>query len=912
MKRRDGVSHWLRLYPARLRAEYEGQIAEYLACERTEERYRGFLGAVRFSLHAGLDVVKAHIDAPEQLRVPEPPTRARISFRQRLGDFGRDVGYALRSLLRAPAFTATVVLTLALGVGVNGAVFSLVDRVFLRAPAGVVEPESVHRIYGWLPVIADSRTQPFVHPDFNAAQVDSIRAAIASLHPLAAWTATALDTLERDGGELEAYASWVSQDYFPTLGVVSARGRFFSDGEGKHSESPVAVLGHAFWERAFASDPNVLGKTLVADSVTYTIVGVAQAGFSGLDYDGTDVFFGLDERLIPAEWRSAQIRVAARTSSPAGVQQLERLAAQGLRGVELERAAGLQARAPQAAANAREQGAGLRVFAGSIVSARGVGDRAPDAKRAWLSAGSESVVRRIGWVSLALLLIACANAACLLLVRTSRRQNEIAIRLALGISRKRLHGQFLIEGMLLAALAGAGALLVGWIGGAALSRLLMPEVRWTGGVLHERVIAVILCTSVAVGLVAGITPSLQTQVGRLAISLRSRREDGARREPRLRAGLLVLQAALSVILLASAGLFVRSLVKIAEFLEYDVDQVAWVYASPTTLPTGKVDPAALRSLGTLLAEQPGVNGIALASMPPMGGGYGSGIVNLPNGDSLPELSRSTRFYRVSGDFFEVTGRRVVRGRSLLDDETDAIVMNEFASQTYFPGGDALGQCLPTYSIDAQCARVVGIVADAPWSQITDKPTLQFYLPLTEKAPPRAIVLRVDRRVWPHIAEMARAELEPAYGEGAFEIRRMADRLDVQLRPWRVGSQLFSVFGLLAVLVTLVGVYSVTSFVVAQRTHEIGIRIALGARLSDVLREVLRGGVFVLSLGALIGLGVVVMLNKVLTPLLYGVDARDPVVMAAAVTTLVIAGVAANLVPAWRAARVDPVKALAVE
>jgi putative ABC transport system permease protein len=413
-----------------------------------------------------------------------------------------------------------------------------------------------------------------------------------------------------------------------------------------------------------------------------------------------------------------------------------------------------------------------------------------------------------------------------------------------------------------------------------------------------------------VGVVAGLVPSVQARVGNLGLTLKARRQDGARRAPKLRSGLLVIQASLSVILLASAGLFVRSLVKIAAFLEYDVDQVAWV--TRASLVSTAIDPQSLRSLATLLAEQPGVTGVALAAEAPMGGSYSAALVRLPNGDSLPEFRQATRGFTVGPAFFDVTGRRIVRGRSFLEGEADVLVMNEFASRSYFPKGDALGQCLPTYGIDAPCARVVGIVADAPWSQITDKPTLQFYRPLSARSRPSTVLLRVDKRAWPRVAALARAELEPEYGKGVFAFERMAEHLDPQLRPWRIGSNLFTTFGLLALLVTLVGVYSVTAYVVSQRTHEIGIRIALGARVRDVLHETVRGGITLVTLGALLGLGAVLALAKVITPLLFGVDAHDPLILGAAATTLVLAGLGANLVPAWRAARVDPVKALAVE
>jgi hypothetical protein len=292
-----------------------------------------------------------------------------------------------------------------------------------------------------------------------------------------------------------------------------------------------------------------------------------------------------------------------------------------------------------------------------------------------------------------------------------------------------------------------------------------------------------------------------------------------------------------------------------------------------------------------------------------------GRVFLAGGDSVPEYPAG--FNAVTGGFFDVAGTELLQGRTFREGEVDgAVVVSESLAQRYWPGEAALGQCLIVGNDPAgPCSEVVGVVEDVRLREVIEEPTLQFFVPLDPASPgraPRAIVLSVDPAAWPAAVEVARAELAPHLDMSGVRFTRVSDALDPQLRHWRRGAQRFTAFGVLALLVTVVGFYSVTSYAESQRTHEMGVRIALGARMKNVIALVLAEGAVVIAVGIAAGVGIALALGRLVAALLYGVTPRDPAVIALAVLVLLAAGLAASLVPAWRAGRVDPVKALTAE
>jgi predicted permease len=805
----------------------------------------------------------------------------------------QDLAYALRGIARSPGFTAMVVVTLALGVGANAAVFSLLDRVFGQAPAGVSEPGELRRLYVQFP---DHPVEPGrISPAFNVQAVTALMETPPASE-LAAWSSSTAFVRQGEAG-LTVSASWVTSDFFSVLGVNAVRGRLFGPEEERLDvPAPVVVISYGLWERAFGLDPAIVGRSLEVGDGLYSIVGITPRDFSGLEVGRTDIFLPLSTLPDPSSRRSwyegtgSFLRV---------IVQLSGTTSDGA----LEDAATFAYRNRQDLPDGGSPDSTAVVLAGSIIEGRGPGrlDQAA------------SISLRVAGITAIVLLIACANVAGLLLVHATRRRREIAIRLALGVSRARLVGQLITESLVLAAIAGAAAvLLAGW-GGMALRRLLMPSVDWAQPAVELRTIAFALGTAGLAGLLAGLAPALNARHVDMHQALKAGPREYMARRSRARAGLLAAQAALSVVLLVGAALFVRSLGSVTALpVGYDIDEVA--FGTVVLIPAPSHQGEALAEVASRIANHPGVSGVALATSAPMYG-YGQRVLSLPGRDSLPRLraDETPTYNVVSPEFFAVSGVSMVDGREFeAGDGGEVVIVNETMARTFWPGERAVGQCLIVGDPDEACSEVIGVAADARRSRIIEEATLQYFLPLAPPAQPASVVLRVRRGQWPAVASLLRAELDRHFEPQAVRVERLSDALEPQLRPWRLGAQLFTAFGVLALLITVVGLYSVMAYSVSQRTREMGVRIALGARAADVLRLVVGEGLGVLAIGLVLGIGIALALGRLVESLLFGVTPRDPVAMAAAAAVLLVAGVTASVLPAWRATQVDPVTSLSSE
>lgn len=826
-----------------------------------------------------------------------PPRHREHSMATRfVNGLSQDLGYATRGLLRSPGFALMAVLTLALGVGANAAVFSVLDRLFGQAPAGVGQPDSLRRLYIQLP---EHPLEPgMIFPNFNYPAFSAVDRAVDEGGQVAAWTPSAEETLIVGDSELPVRVSWVTHDYFSVLRVDAARGRFFGEEEARVDVVvPVAVISHAMRERMFASVPDVLGRTLDLDGRQYTVIGVTAEGFTGLDLNYTDVFLPLG--TFPAqgqlglpwyEWIGNYLHAVARLPEGAGDEQVAAIATAGYHRQVLP-----QGQKPDST---------TAVVPGSIIAARGIGARAGPAH----ADQAVSLSWRMGGVSLIVLLIAGANVAGLLLVRATRRRHEIAVRRALGISRARLTSQFLTEGLVLTALAAAAAVPVAAWGGTVLRRLLLPDIQWARATLDMRAVLFALGSAAVVGFLAALTPALQSWGGDVGTGLKVTSREGGGRGAALRAGLLAGQAALAVILLMGAGLFVRSLHNVSALrLGFDMDELAWV--SLRSAPDAGT-PERLEDVASRLAGLGGVSGAALARVPPMLGASMMRVF-LPGRDSLPAFDPTAgpAYNSVSPGFFDVTGMRIIKGRGFTEGERDVVVVSETMARTFWPQESAPGKCIMLGEPDAPCQQVVGVAEDSRRMRIIEEPTLQYFLPREADATGGVILLRVDRRRWDVVANAIREELGSRYGPRDLTIGRMSEALEPQFRPWRLGAQLFTGFGLLALLVTVIGVYSVMAYAVSQRTHEMGVRMALGAGMADILGLVVGSGIRIVAIGVAIGIAVSLALGRIVESLLYDVTPYDPVALTWAAAILLATGVAASFVPAWRAGRVDPAETL---
>lgn len=621
----------------------------------------------------------------------------------------QDLTYALRGLRRSPGFATAIIVTLALGVGANAAIFSFVDRVFLRTPAGVSAASHVRRLYARRPDLVQGPvvvTIP-VSAGFSYPLFDAVSRGVGDRAEIAAYVPADSESIGRGENAIPVRVTYVSQKYFSLLGLSPARGRFFAAEETRvEADGGTAVVSYGLWRRLYGLDEHVIGQTIRLGNRPYVIVGVAPVDFAGTDLDEANLFLPIG--AFPAgdrngrpwyRWIGYYLRVIARV--PDGDDRAL-LAA----GTVAYRHASSDAEGQLPPGTKPDTSSTL--LAGPIVEARGPETNQPK---------EISVATRVAGVAIIVLLIAIANVANLLLVRATQRRREIAVRLALGVSRTRLLAQFLTESLVLAALAGSVAIVIAAWGGAILRRMLLPTTHWTGPTLDPRVVAFTLGVTVLTGIVTGLAPALEGSRTDISASLKSGGREGGSRRSRMRSMLLISQAALSVLLLVGAGLFLRSLAKVQAIdVGYAADELVFASASFE----GSANHDAERNVAFPLAAErvaamPGVRGVALAQFAPMQG-WSSMRVFLPGVDSMKNPAANfPPFNSVSPTFFDVAGMRIVAGRGLSADDRrgagESIVVNEAMAHMLWPGESPLGKCLMMKARTSPCATVVGIVTN---------------------------------------------------------------------------------------------------------------------------------------------------------------------------------------------------------
>jgi putative ABC transport system permease protein len=811
----------------------------------------------------------------------------------------QDTRYAWRSIARTPGFALLVILTFTLGFGVNAAAFAVLDKLFLRPPDGVARPSELRRI--WQSFRGEGGV-PFFGQSMSGPQYRALAELAGSQAPMALYGRTDDYRLGAALRGPTVDAVFATANYFPLLGVRPALGRFYTPDEDRvGNAAPVVVLSHRLWRSRFGGDTAILGKTIRLDGKTYSVIGVAPRSFSGVDLQPADLWIPLAAMPQP-EWMRERLldsprmlifRAFARVPDRFDMRGFEQRASLRIR--ELHRQLGSPS--PDSLA---------RVVAAPIIAARGPG-----------KPGQESLIStRLAGVAAIVLLIACANVVNLLLARAVRRRREIAIRLALGVSRARLAGLLTTETLLLALLAGIAALLAAWWAGTLLSAMLIPEAE-PESVFDARIASFTLGVAAVAGIVAGIVPALQASKPELSQALKAGARDGTTHRSRLRNGLVITQAALSVVLLVGAALFVRSLRNVEGLdIGYDADRLVFgsVEFEKGQAPPDAVVGAATEQIAARLASRPGIERVARAGMPPMSG-FSFQLFFTDGYSSASSSNAASTFSVVSSNYFATVGMRLLRG-STFDDRpgaAKAIVVNEAMARTVWPGRDPIGRCVRFVTRVNPCYTVVGIVETARRGDVIEKPTAQYYFSLGNPPEsgweaPSLIVRAREGSVAAAQVELASA-LSAAFPTGAPSIRTMAERLEPEYRPWRLGATLFTAFGLLALAVALVGIYSTVSYTVGQRTHEFGVRIALGARVRDVLNQVVSEGMRVVAVGVAVGIALALAAGRLVSAALYGVEPSDPGAMLLAALTLLIVAAVAALVPAWRAARVDPNVAL---
>jgi predicted permease len=808
----------------------------------------------------------------------------------------QDLAYALRGLMRTPAFAVTVVATLGLGIGVNAAMFSFIDRLFIRPPAGVVAPEGALRLY-MRSTRAITRSGNGVFGSWSYPRFVAVRDRLRDTVPIALYSPSG-GTLMRVGSALDSVRrSYVNQEYFSVLGLRPRIGRFFGPDEARiESETPVAVISDDLWHRSFGGDAAVIGKTIELKSRRFTIIGVAPRAFTGVEINRVDIWipvncFGPETPYGPIWYRGTgnYFRAIARANSSALRTQLI-----GAGGAALRTAADDQRRDSTAI-----------LLTGPLAAARGPADN--DA--------AVDVTARVGIVALIVLLIACANVANMLLLRASSRRREIAVRRALGVSTARLYSQIVTESILLGVASGTVALLFAFWAAGALRTLLLPTNHWATAAVDGRTALVTVGTAFIVGFVVGLFPAAMAAGVDLAAALKSgsTRARG-RRATSVQSWLLVTQAALSVVLLVGAGLFVRSLQNVQSIdLGYDPDGMIVVTTYLQDEARAKAIGAELPAIASRLRAQPGVVAVGLTSSSPMSG-WASGRLFQPGVDTATRVN--TGMFRTTPGYFAAAGVRIVAGRDFNDDDRagsmPVIVVSRQLGEKLWPSETPIGKCVIVSKPTNGCTTIVGVVEDVHMSSVIENTQTFFYLPIAQGSSnvPEALVARVTDAGASGAVRTLRTELlQIMPDQSDWSVRRMAQVLDRDIRPWRMGAILFSALGGLALIVAAIGIYGVVAYAMSQRTHEMGVRIALGARLIDILDLVVADALRVVVVGIVIGLVAAVLLGRVVASQLFGVVPSDASILIASVVTMCTLAAVASLIPGWRAARVDPVSSL---
>jgi predicted permease len=824
--------------------------------------------------------------------------RERLGVERRadwVGAMWQDVRYAARGLRRTPGFTIGVVVTLALGIGANAAVFTFIDRLLLRPPPHVVDAANLRRVNIEMTFKnGNTRTRgPMSYAEFAA-----LRSGVQTFDRIGAFQYPEPVALGRGFDAPRVKRSLVSADFFRTLGVRPSLGRFFvTDDDDEAVSRPAAVLGHGMWQRQFGGRSTVIGEQIVLDGRPFVVVGVAPKEFSGIDVDAPDVWVPMAP-VVAADnpkWRenkngfSLHVVAHLRAGSTA-----EQAAAQGTAALRPAYRGTFMADLP---ANVR---------LGSVVPG----------KRLDRTDSSVSIATRLLGGAAMVLLIACANVANLLLSRAVARRRELAVRLALGVGRARLVGQLLTESVVLAVLAGVCALVIAVWGGSLLRSVLMPNVTWASDPWDGRVLVFTAVVTALVGLAAGIAPAFQMTRQDLTTSLKSSWRDSGGGRSAVRSALVIVQAAFTVILLVGAGLFIRSLDNVKRLdLGFAVDETILAELSFTKGSVPRSDRDALVS--ALVDRVKRAPGVALATLTTTAPYWTLTFENIsiPGRDSLPNDLQAPPMNPVAPEFFRAMGIRLIAGRELSpDDRADGervAVVNETMARRVWPGEAALGRCIKVGADTMPCTTVVGIVADVGFQSLREVPPPQFYVPVAQsRGGTTFIVARTDGSDAREVASRIRGALRGAHPNmESIDVRPIADLLAPEIRPFRLGAMMFGVLGGLALLLAGVGLYAVISFGVARRKRELGIRSALGARLNDVVGLVMGESVRLTAAGVVLGLVIALLLGRVVEAMLFGASPRDPTVFAVVAVTLVAVAALAGAIPAWRASRVDPVTAL---
>ncbi|HUQ80785.1 MAG TPA: ADOP family duplicated permease [Gemmatimonadaceae bacterium] len=809
----------------------------------------------------------------------------------------QDTRYAARRLIRDAATTAFILGTLALGIGINVTAFSVVDRVLLRGPQHVREPDRLVRFYTRVdrPSLGQ-QTMPWLPYTAFTALRDGMR----SIDGIGAYRLG--DMMVGSGAASEMRrVSLASPELFPLLGVRPFMGRFFAPDE---DAANVVVVSERFWRTVLASDPGVVGRSLAIDDVPHTVIGVAPGGFTGVELARVDAWTPISR----ASRNSQNMEIVARLR----------------RGVSIEAAVADVDRLRPSVEASLPKWAGWLVGARYLAAPIGYDDTARESFEAVMA-------RWLAAISAMILLISCANVANLLLARLARRRRELAVRVALGSGRSRVMRLLALEGALLAIGAAIVALVVILLVEPIVQRALFPAGSWAFSLADAHILGAVALVTVMTGLLVAVVPAIQAGNAAVGDALRGGNR-GGETPSLLRPGLTIVQAMLSVVLLIGAGLFLRSLQRASAVqLGMEPDRVLTVelrYPRPPRAPgesfsdwLGRgsvVERARYRALVDVARRVSGVERAAVSVGVPFYGAFTVGLW-VPGRDSIPALPGGGPYITAVGaDYFATMGTPIREGRAFdagdREGSEPVVIVGEAMARTLWPGRGALGACVIVGKRDAPCARVVGVAADIHRSGLKEEPSMQYYVPIGQERGFSGSYLLVRPNAaattsWSVLRE-ALQKADPAIA--SIDVRPLSQGLDGETRPFRLGLIAFGLGAVLALIVAALGLYSIMAHAVAWRRHEIGVRLALGARPQSIAALVVSRGTKLATLGIGAGLVVALAARPWVEPRLFETSARDPLVLGGVVVLLELVALLAGWVPARRAVSVSPTEALRAE
>jgi macrolide transport system ATP-binding/permease protein len=887
------VEHWFYTLPLRLRSLFRRTQVD----QELQQELRDHLEQqIKVNLARGMSSEEARYSA---LRALGGVTQIEEQCRDTRGvntieNFLQDLRYGLRQLRRSPGFSVLAILCLTLGIGANAAVFSWIEGILFRpypavthqeqllALAGTARGESGHTAISW-PDFADLQRNCTL---FDAFFVSKIMGTTLSIG----------DRAEVTTGSI------VSANYFDAIGVHPILGRGFDPGEDSgRNAHPVTVISYQLWQGRFKGDPQIVGKTQRLNGVLHTIVGVMPQGFYGTfvgwamqfwvpasmeeNFEGGG--YKLEDR--GARWIEAYVRLKPGVAQAQAQQEISAVAKR------------LEADYPDT-----NRGRGIKLWPLWQTPFNNAGTLLPTL---------EIMLAVVVFV----LLIACANVGNLLLVRSFARRHEMTVRLAIGAGRGRLVKQLLTEGLILSAFGAAGGLLVAYWCRHALV-LLFPA---RGGVamhlpgeIDWRVLALSAGVCLIATLLLGLVPAMQTGKIDLASALKAESAGvvGGRGRAWVRSGLVVMQVSLSFVLLVGAGLLLQSLQRIRTtspgFSTHGVLQTV------VPLVSAGYDAPRAQSFQDALLERvkalPGVESAAFARMTPLSyGSFSSAPIAVDGYQAPPEEQPIVQYNEVGPDYFGTMGIPLVSGREFTraDDEKAALVavVNEKMAAQYWRGRNPIGERV---QIKGRWMQVVGVARDSKYESVRETPKPFFYVPLRQNFA-RGAGLYIRTPLSPETMATALArEVHALDGNLAlYEVITLQEQVDRSTSPQMVAVTLVGVLSGLALLLAAIGLYGVMSYAVSQSTRELGLRMALGADATDLLRLVFSRGLALTAGGVALGAAVALGMTRLLGNLLYKVSPRDPLAFGSALAVMAIASLAACFLPAWRAARTDPARAL---